>query len=167
MNQFKKEEKKVYIFFDEINTSNVIGLISEMMCNRTLKGRKLNDNLYFIAACNPYRIKKSFNINYGLNVFNDFNKNNYLDYKVFPIPISLLNFTFDFGNLSNEDEIKYIKAMITQRKINQNLINNIIELISFSQKYFRQKINEYSVSLRDIKRFCLIYQIFNNNYFDK
>ncbi len=37
MNQFKKEEKKVYIFFDEINTSNVIGLISEIFKRTKIK----------------------------------------------------------------------------------------------------------------------------------
>ncbi len=58
---------KICIFFDRINTSNVIGLISEIMCNRTMKGKKIPNNLVFIAAYNPYRIREEVkSINYGL-----------------------------------------------------------------------------------------------------
>ena len=102
INDIKNIKEKIWVFFDEINTSHVIGLISEIMCNRTLKGNKLDKNFQFIAACNPFRIKKKFSRldNIGLNI----NNNDYLDYNVFPIPISLLNFTFDFGFLNNNDE---------------------------------------------------------------
>ena len=43
------------LFFDEANTTENIGLIKEIMCDRQLKGRKVNKHVKFIAACNPYR----------------------------------------------------------------------------------------------------------------
>ena len=43
------------VFFDEANTSDAIGLIKEIMCDRRLHGKSIPDDLKFVAACNPYR----------------------------------------------------------------------------------------------------------------
>ena len=43
------------VFFDEANTTDAIGLIKEIMCDRRLCGSPVSENLKFIAACNPYR----------------------------------------------------------------------------------------------------------------
>ncbi len=43
------------VFFDEANTTDAIGLIKEIMCDRRLHGMTISENLKFIAACNPYR----------------------------------------------------------------------------------------------------------------
>ena len=91
LNQNKTQE--IWVFFDEINTSHVIHLISEMMCNRTIKGIKLNNNIKFIASCNPYRIKRGLKDIYGLEnkeIKNNKINNRFLDYNVYPIPFSLL-----------------------------------------------------------------------------
>ncbi len=43
------------VFFDEANTTDAIGLIKEILCDRRLHGRPVSEYLKFIAACNPYR----------------------------------------------------------------------------------------------------------------
>lgn len=43
------------VFFDEANTTEAIGLIKELMCDRRMNGRPISKELKFIAACNPYR----------------------------------------------------------------------------------------------------------------
>lgn len=45
------------LFFDEANTTEAIGLIKEIMCDRSIGGKqlKLCRNLKIVAACNPYR----------------------------------------------------------------------------------------------------------------
>ena len=43
------------VFFDEANTTEAIGLIKEIMCDRRMNGRTVSNALKFIAACNPYR----------------------------------------------------------------------------------------------------------------
>ena len=61
---------------------------------------------------------------------NDTNKLNNLVYTVNPLPHSLLNFIFDFGNLRFADEQKYISNAIKSiiSEINeQRLINDIKE----------------------------------------
>ena len=43
------------VFFDEANTTDAIGLIKEILCDRRLHGKQFSNDLKFIAACNPYR----------------------------------------------------------------------------------------------------------------
>ena len=43
------------LFFDEANTTEAIGLIKEVMCDRRINGRRIKENVKFIAACNPYK----------------------------------------------------------------------------------------------------------------
>ena len=57
-NQQKKIKKK-QVFIDEINTCKSIGLLSEIICNHSCNGEKLESNLIFIGACNPYRKSKN------------------------------------------------------------------------------------------------------------
>jgi len=43
------------LFFDEANTTEAIGLIKEIMCDRRMNGKPIPEDIKFIAACNPYR----------------------------------------------------------------------------------------------------------------
>lgn len=57
---FEKEETHhVYtvLFFDEANTTEAVGVIKEIMCDKTIRGRPLNlcQSLKIVAACNPYK----------------------------------------------------------------------------------------------------------------
>lgn len=51
----RKHSVHTVAFFDEANTTDAIGLIKEVICDRRLHGRPVSDDLKFIAACNPYR----------------------------------------------------------------------------------------------------------------
>lgn len=57
---FEREEtNQVYtvLFFDEANTTEAVGVIREIMCDKTIRGRPLNlcQSLKIVAACNPYK----------------------------------------------------------------------------------------------------------------
>ena len=41
----KKKGENIWVFFDEINTSPEVGLFKEIVCDRSLKGETLPDNL--------------------------------------------------------------------------------------------------------------------------
>lgn len=45
------------LFFDEANTTEAIGIIKEITCDKSLLGRpiELHEKLKMVAACNPYR----------------------------------------------------------------------------------------------------------------
>ena len=135
-----------WVFLDEINTCNSLGLITEIMCNHTYLGKKINPNFIFIGACNPYRLMTKKMRESGLVYYNmkDDNKLNNLVYTVNPLPHSLLNFVFDFDMLRPKDEKKYIanmiRSMISEIKdkgmiseINEKVLDEGIEELN---KYF-------------------------------
>ena len=137
-------EKKIWVFLDEINTCNSMGLISELMCKKSCQGEQIPPNIMFIGACNPYRkseitkeeiagldVNLAFKEKNNLNdqekekiKKNSLNSKGKLVYTVNPLPHSLLVYVFDFGNLNPDDEIKYINNMI-QGPINNINNNNI------------------------------------------
>jgi len=125
-------EKKLWVFLDEINTCNCMGLICEIMTKHSCQGEKLPKSLVFIGACNPYRMANSTKEQNGLKIKDA--KEKKLVYTVNPLPHALLNFVFNFGSLTNEDEKKYINNMVIKpienlflkeiKQLNHNIINN-------------------------------------------
>ena len=190
--------RKLWVFFDEINICKSMGLISEIMCNHTYQGNPLPPNIVFIAACCPYRqeeknLMKSVRLNIKethkelknlnqkkIDIMEKYTNNN-LVYNVNPLPHSLLNFVFNFGNLTEEDEKKYIYNMIlepiketfSQNKnyIGKKLEDNgnfksihqlALEMIVIAQNFIRKHNDISSVSLREINRFNIFYEFFFN-----
>ena len=183
--------RKIWVFLDEINTCKSMGLISELMCKHSYQGNKLPDNIVFIAACNPYRCyengKKTV---IGLDINKAHRQKKFLDekyleklkrnsninlvYTVNPLPHSLLNYVFDFGNLEQKDEEKYIKSMIEEpiKKFNNNKLEPNIHkfaatLIIKAQNFTREKNEISSVSLREIRRFNIVYEFFYKLFLQK
>ena len=177
------EPRKLWIFLDEINTCKSMGLISELMCKHTCQGNPLPENIVFIAACNPYRHGKKRSIGLDVNQAHKEkqsldpkdlgklkNSNTSLVYTVNPLPHSLLNFVFDFGNLTPKDEKSYIESIILDpiQKINLHNGNKSYKdihklakkLISKAQNYIRKRNDISSVSLREIRRFNIFFKFF-------
>ena len=163
-----------WVFFDEINTCNSLGLISEIMCKYSLHGKKLKSNLRFFAACNPFKLSKVQRTE-GIEMIdnnNNIKKKNEkkLVYLVHPLPNSLLNFVFYCGQLKPEDERKYIERILLSQfedkhkykfdNFNIDCIDLCTQLISKSQIFLREKGLDSSVSLRDIRRFSVFYKWF-------
>ena len=190
-------ETKVWVFLDEINTCKSMGLISELMCKHSCQGKPLPSNIVFIAACNPYRkreVKEKKDDKVGLDInlahkqikylnakeLEDIKKakNSDLVYTVHPLPHSLLNFVFDFGNLTSDQENDYIRCIIKEA-INKKyykgekpkdedeedkeltkLKNLAADMIIEAQNYIRTFNDKSAVSLRDIRRFNIFYEFF-------
>ena len=173
--KFRNDLPKLWVFFDEINTCDCLGLLSEILCHHSCRGKKIRDDIIFFAACNPYRLITKQIEEVGLLNKKKHKKRNYV-YSVNPLPHSLLNFVFDFGNLKKGDEYKYIVSIVTktfetyERKINninkyKNLINIASKCISLCQNFIREYNDVSSVSLREIRRFDLLFHWFLE-YFD-
>ena len=174
------EKQLTWIFLDEINTCNSLGLITEIMCNHTYLGKKINDHFVFLGACNPYRVLTKKMKESGLVYYNTKEKNklNNLVYTVNPLPHALLNYVFDFASLQKEDEKKYINntiISIISRLQREGLIKNIserelteltkeiVESIVICHKFIREKYDESSVSMREIRRFGIFFEYFIKN----
>ena len=63
------ENKNLWIFFDEFNTTENLGLICEVLTERTLLGEAIPANMRLLAACNPFKLrskKVKFDENVGI-----------------------------------------------------------------------------------------------------
>ena len=150
----RKVSRQRWVFLDEINTCHHLGLISEIMCRRTLYGRPLSKKLVFLAACNPYKLRQQENATTaGLKGKNKNDPYSDLVYRVHPLPEAMVDYVWDYGSLTPQDEKVYILRMV------QNLPSEyqhvLVELLANSQAFIRESEDPYSVSLRDVHR-CIV-----------
>ena len=47
------------VFFDEVNTASILGVIQTIMVDRRLAGQKLPPNIFWAAAANPFRKRQA------------------------------------------------------------------------------------------------------------
>ena len=167
------KNRKIWIFFDEINTCYSMGLFTEILCKNTIYGKPLDERFVFIAACNPYRVSKKGNKLLSVLYKKNFKRKN-LVYTVNPLPISLLNFVFNFGSLKEKDELTYIKSMVEGvtseifdkiKDINLlgekfEFIKKETECVQICQNYMKKKNDVSIVSLREVNRFNIFVQFF-------
>ena len=114
--------------------------------------------MVFLAACNPYQLKKLKMSNENDVFFVHPSKSNLLTHKVLPIGSRTLSCLFNYGALTPSIEEMYIKAILSNlpivSKSNVNLKEMLSDCIVSSQNYIKKIVEENmsSVSLRDIKR---------------
>jgi hypothetical protein len=168
INKEKNMKKELWVFFDEINTSLSLSLLTEIFINRTFNGKQLEENIRLIGACNPYRRRKLTAEKCGLTGEDD--KEEELVYRVEQLPQSLLYYVFSFESIKNEDEKKYIKS-ITQKifdKEEEELHKYTTEAISKCHIFLRKNFGDPSiVSLREIARFKNCVDFFKEYFLKK
>ena len=157
-----KSCNEVWVFLDEINTCEYLGTINEIICHRTIRGKPLVPNIVFIAACNPYRLRPAEKISTaglsGKTVTDEYSR---LVYRVHPLPETMIDFVWDYGSLSTNDERAYIGRMV--EGITGNGEKLLVELLCTSQEYIREaEMNPYCVSLRDAYRCIVLVKWFNH-----
>ena len=145
-------KEKMWIFLDEINTCDHLGLISDILCHHSLLGRPLSKNLVFLAACNPYQKRpeehtKTAGLE-GKNITDEYSK---LVYRVHPLPEAMVDYVWDYGSLSLKDERDYIRRMVMGLPQIYQVI--VVDLLAASQEFIRNaEKNNFCVSLRDVHR---------------
>jgi len=165
------------LFFDEANSTEAIGTIKEIMCDRRMNGEPLDDHtgLKIIAACNPYK-KHSEQIianfeNSGLGFYVDANETQerlgdvpmrHLVYRVQPLPAAMLPLIWDFGQLSQHVERLYISQIVREKLGRTDCdLELVVELLANSQEFMRSQNSECSfVSLRDVQRVLAVLEWF-------
>ena len=162
----KSTNGMICIFFDEINTTTLLSKMKEIFVNHSFNGKKIDENIRFIGACNPFRKKEKDENDIGLRLNEEDEEMTYL---VNPLPNSLLNFIFYFKSLDGKDVIKYIDSIIGEefpKEEDEYFRKNVIDAIHKSHVFVREKNGKSSVSLRDLQRFRIAYKFFND-YYDK
>ncbi|XP_061169142.1 E3 ubiquitin-protein ligase RNF213-like [Saccostrea echinata] len=185
-NSEKEETKNIFtvLFFDEANTTEAIGVIKEIMCDKTICGEPLNlcQSLKIVAACNPYKkhSKKMIQrleqagLGYHVDAYNTTDRMGRIPmrrlvYRVQPLPQSLLPLVWDFGQLDTKVEELYTKQMILRYKKDGKIpdvdgIEDVLSrILTVAQEFMRKQKDECSfVSLRDVERVLTVFNWFCN-----
>lgn len=163
----KNDDKLKIVFFDEFNTCNSLGLLTEIMCTKKCQGVDVKKNVAFAGACNPYRkITKKQTDSSALIKEGSANFEQKLVYTVNPLTYTQLYYIFNFGSLSAENEKKYIagifEAEIEEYVKDKNILNDIKKLIidtfTTAQIFNKDKNGKKSVSMRETRKFMTIYK---------
>ncbi|KAF0978054.1 hypothetical protein FDP41_002946 [Naegleria fowleri] len=164
--------------------SSVLGIkLKRFVVN---EGHSTSKNLKIVASCNPYRLRRyagtdveqpsSQKLDILKENLRNLQKTTGLDiqafaqclvYKVYPLPVSLLDSVFSFGSLKSDIEQLYIRAILLM-EINQEdntrsarFFDCFTELIFISQNFIRKVYMERSaVNLRDVKRCINLFKSF-------
>eukprot|EP00002_Diphylleia_rotans_P020237 TRINITY_DN3929_c0_g1_i2.p1 TRINITY_DN3929_c0_g1~~TRINITY_DN3929_c0_g1_i2.p1 ORF type:complete len:4951 (+),score=929.66 TRINITY_DN3929_c0_g1_i2:20-14872(+) len=155
-------DRMVFGFLDEINTSPLLGLFKEIVCDRTLDGISLPSNLVFVGACNPYRRKprkpeSAESSDFGLDPsMLEPNATPLLDdlvYSVHPLPVSIAHLAWDFGSLSGPAEKLYVEAIASRHISDLSMRKRLVIAINESQEFIRIALGENGfITLRDVIR---------------
>ena len=168
------------LFFDEANTTEALGLIKEVMCDRRINGRKverLGSSLQVVAACNPYRkhtaemIERLEAAGLGYHVKSDKTEDTFghiplrqLVYRVHALPDSMKPLVWDFGQLDQNTERLYIRQIVNRYVgIRESILNRpgildtVTIVLATAQGFMRMQKDECSfVSLRDVERAMMV-----------
>ncbi|XP_065845272.1 E3 ubiquitin-protein ligase rnf213-alpha-like isoform X2 [Oscarella lobularis] len=177
---YRLHQVKTVLFFDEANTTDAVGLIKEIMCDKRVNGHKirgLGHDLHVIAACNPYRkhtevmIEKLEAAGLGYHVRTGDTEDRLgqiplrqLVYRVHPLPDSVKALVWDFGQLKPDAEKAYISQIVSRYVLVQkslprieSMIDVVTNVLAASQNYMRSRNDECSfVSLRDVERAMMV-----------
>ncbi|XP_013421468.1 uncharacterized protein LOC106181580 [Lingula anatina] len=156
-------DNSYWLFLDEINTSQYLGFLSEIICHKSCRGQPLSPNLVCIAACNPYRQREEHQIySAGLQGKVKMDSQSKLVYRVYPLPENMIDYVWDYGTLEPKDENCYISRMVEDIKSAKQ--NQIVCVIVESQKFMRKtEHSDWCVSLRDVHRCKILIKWFNEN----
>ena len=159
----EKEFEQRWVFLDEINTCHHLGLINEIMCHHTLYGQPLSKKLVMLAACNPYKLRPLENATTaGLEGKNKTDEYSELVYRVHPLPEAMVDYVWDYGSLTPQDEKVYIQRMV--QNVSSQYQDVLADLLVESQKFIRtSEKNPFCVSLRDVRRCILLVEWFADN----
>ncbi|EDQ86098.1 uncharacterized protein MONBRDRAFT_11221, partial [Monosiga brevicollis MX1] len=167
-------DQQVWAFYDEVNTCEYLGLLTDILVRRKLYTDPLPENLIVMGACNPYERRAPPVRRAGLaveskrqgRVVQTFDERSQLRYRVHPLPEAMLTYVWDFGALAEADEANYIERMLMQHVQLRDpgqlaaLAHGLSRLHTFLRQDGRSE--EFVVSLRDVRRFLVFYKFFQD-----
>ncbi|CAG8547768.1 12126_t:CDS:10 [Acaulospora morrowiae] len=148
MNEATKLAQKgeTWVFFDEINTCDHIGMFGNLIAHRLLNGRLIHPNIRIFAACNPYRlrIKAQSSVGHSATQYEEKNilayrRKNYRKKMIeiiknhqpnFNTPPNARNDAFEMIIRNEQDEyVKHMKNCPDGTAWNEALLENILVII--------------------------------------
>jgi len=141
-------EVEPVVFFDEVNTASILGLFKELLVDRSIAGRYLPENIFFIAAINP-KLTVQENDSLKVGAFN-----------VHDLPKSLDQLKWKYGTLDGNMLELYIAkkiAMVEGVELDAATSKLLTTVLFHAHSYYlklleTKQVTTNAVSQRDIQR---------------
>ncbi|CAE6933298.1 unnamed protein product [Symbiodinium sp. KB8] len=156
---------KQVVLFDELNTSEILGILNEIIVDHTFQGVVLPDNLFFLGCMNPYTPRNSATGD-GLG---DQALAHREEYFVHKLPTSMMAHRWQFPPLERTELQEFVKQKIKLQFrgcsfLGEHLENQFALLMCKSQELFLQKVGQSSVSQRDLQRCLIVLEYFQRHW---
>eukprot|EP01114_Cavostelium_apophysatum_P014001 TRINITY_DN3512_c0_g1_i9.p1 TRINITY_DN3512_c0_g1~~TRINITY_DN3512_c0_g1_i9.p1 ORF type:complete len:5234 (+),score=1501.00 TRINITY_DN3512_c0_g1_i9:231-15932(+) len=162
---------KVVVFIDEFNTTTIMGLLKEVLVDRSLDGIPLPNNIFWVAAMNPIRNdpNEPKAIQEEEMMEREAEKRNFTGvnssdsvFAVRPILESMQELVLDFSKLKTEEEEFFLRVYLDLHSdLSEAERDELKSFIHFGQQFVRDaNIFRVHVSIRDIIRATTLYRYF-------
>lgn len=166
---------RVVVFVDELNTSNILGMIKEAFVDHSCDGVMLPSNVVFFGAVNPNdpagaaRGAAATAANVG--VWTDTEDEKYV---VFEMPLSLKALVVSVSSMTPTTEGLFLKAFLDPKngalpiELRSDAVTAAItdvfkDAVLFSQQFVRDaRLHRMDASIRDINRAVIFYRFFSD-----
>jgi hypothetical protein len=143
-NQVARNGLQVIVFCDEFNTTQAMAVMKEILCDHSLDGVALPDNLFIVAAMNPHEkidIQAQEKSEHVIRAAFDASD---LVYRVRPIPDSLKLLTLHFEDPSEGDSASNVNALKFDMPHTKDFVHMYAKLNSHHQllEYFSDLVYE-------------------------
>lgn len=160
--QLVLEGKRLWVFFDEFNTTDDVGYISELIMERRFLGEPLDcDNVVFLAACNPFRSIRAKDKRVVLGYERRTEQIGNLLYRVLPPPESTLEVMWNFEELKEKETELYIRAILS--RMNYYRLEDAVQVLMRTHSLIQKEVEKSAANLRDVFRFKTLFGWFAAN----
>ncbi|KAJ1562914.1 hypothetical protein HK096_002079 [Nowakowskiella sp. JEL0078] len=162
----------VILFMDEFNTTSVMGVVKEIICDRTIDAKDLPKNLFIVAAMNPYTYSMSNEASMHTGTkpepgILDSTGKKIRDYIVHNPQDSLIWRSAEFGEFTEIQEIDFVSLALGSEVSNLDATDDqkilFADLILLGQRAIRNaNISRVKASIRDVMRALKLLQFFGS-----
>ena len=164
----KLSDWTVVVFFDEVNTASCPGVFKEITVDHAMRGQILPDNLFIVAAINPYRKAPSTEIRE--TAFPSVPRTDYNVMKLPDVMDSLLwkygEFNINYAKIYIRRKIQLEKDLLAAKKpeqeagkkeettklISSGLQEKFTEMLHTAIRFCYERLGKNTVSQRDVER---------------
>jgi len=111
---------RIVVFIDELNTSNILGVVKEIFMDKMIDGKPIPDYIFFVGAINPGTL--------ATNKFggaDEGHPNKVNEFVVKPLPPSMDLLVLNFDTLSEDQETMFLKTYLRDRMQDSQKSQNV------------------------------------------
>ena len=155
------------VLFDELNTSSILGILTEIMVDHSLHGERLPSNMFFVGCINPH--KPAGKVDSKGSCLTECQLPHREEYFVHKLPTSMMANRWTYPPLAQQELEEFVQLKMKLQFKGESFLNSALEarfasLICRCQELFMNTVGQSSVSQRDIHRCLVVLEYFQKQW---